>query len=58
VRYHLFEGMQFAGLHHTEIAGDLAALWAVVSSTTESVHGPSPYDTIYVEVVGELAVEF
>jgi hypothetical protein len=58
VRYHLSEGMRFAGLRHTEIARDLAALWAAMSSIAESVHGPSPYDTIYVEVVGELAVEF
>jgi hypothetical protein len=50
--------MRFAGLRHTEIARDLAALWAAMSSIAESVHGPSPYDTIYVEVVGELAVEF
>jgi hypothetical protein len=40
------------------MAGELAAFWAVVSSATESVLGPSPSNTAHAEVVGELADEF
>jgi hypothetical protein len=50
--------MRLAALCHTEMAEELAMLWAVVSSTVESVLGCSPSDTFYIEVAGELAVEF
>jgi hypothetical protein len=35
-RHDLFEGMRLAALCHTEMAGELAALGAAVSSTVES----------------------
>jgi hypothetical protein len=50
--------MRLADLHHTEMARELAVLWAVVSSTIESVLGQSPSDTFHMEVVGKLAAEF
>jgi hypothetical protein len=50
--------MRLVALRHTEMAGELAMLWAVVSPATELVLGCSPSDTFHVEVVGELAVEF
>jgi hypothetical protein len=50
--------MRLAALRHTEMAGELAVLWAAVSSATESVLGRSPNNTFRLEVVGELAVEF
>jgi hypothetical protein len=50
--------MRLAALRHTEMAGELAALRAVVSSTVESVLGRSPNDIFHMEVVGELAVKF
>jgi hypothetical protein len=56
--HHLSEGMRIATLCHTEMAGELAVLWAVVTATTESVLGHSPSDTFHVEVVSELATEF
>jgi hypothetical protein len=58
VRHHLFEGMLLTALRHTEMAGELASLWAAVSSVVESVLGGSPNDTFHMEVVGELAAEF
>jgi hypothetical protein len=45
-------------LHHTEMAGELAALRVAVSSAMESVLGCSPNDTFHAEDVGELAAEF
>jgi hypothetical protein len=50
--------MRLAALYHTEMAGELAALRAVVSSTVELMLGRSPGDTFHVEVMGELATEF
>jgi hypothetical protein len=47
-RHHLSEGMWFATLHHTEMARELAMLWAVVSSAMESMLGHSPSDTFRV----------
>jgi hypothetical protein len=58
VRRHLFEGMRLATLHHTEMVRELAALRAVVSSVVRSVFGRSPTDTLRMEVVCEVAVEF
>jgi hypothetical protein len=58
LRNHLLQGMRAATLHHVEMARELAALRAVVSSTMESMLGRSPDETIWVEVVGELVVEF
>jgi hypothetical protein len=45
-------------LRHTKMVGELAALQAVASSTTESVLGRSPSDTFHMEVASELAAEF
>jgi hypothetical protein len=57
-RHHLSEGMRLAALHHTEMAGELAVLWAAVSSAVESVLGRSPNDTFHMEVVGDLVAKF
>jgi hypothetical protein len=57
-RHHLSEGMQLATLHHTEMARQLAAFCAAVSSAVESVLGRSPGNTARAEVVGELVAEF
>jgi hypothetical protein len=57
-RHQLFEGMRLVALRHTKMDGELASLWAVVSSAMESVLGRSPNDTFHVEVVSELATEF
>jgi hypothetical protein len=40
------------------MAGELAALWSVVSSTMESALGLSPNEIFHVEVVGELVAKF
>jgi hypothetical protein len=53
-----YEGMRSAALRHTEMAGELAAFWVVVSTVAESVLGCSPSNTAHVEVVGELVAEF
>jgi hypothetical protein len=58
MRHHLSEGMRLVALRHTEMVGELAAVRAAVSSTTESVLGHSPNDTFHMEVVGELVAEF
>jgi hypothetical protein len=50
--------MRIATLRHTEMAGELAALWAVVTTVVESVLWRSPNDTFRVEVVSEVATEF
>jgi hypothetical protein len=57
-RHHLSEGMGIAALHHTEMAGELAMLWAAVTSSTESVLGRSPSYTFRVEVVSEPTTRF
>jgi hypothetical protein len=57
-RHHLPEGMRFATLRNTEMAGELVVLHATVSSAAESMLGHSPSDTFCVEVLGELAAEF
>jgi hypothetical protein len=57
-RHHLPEGMRLDDLRHTEMAKELAMLWAVVSSAAETVLGRSLSDTVHVEVVGELVAEF
>jgi hypothetical protein len=54
VRNHLSEGMRIAALCHTEMAGEPAALRAMVSSTMELMLRCSPDETFWVEVVGEL----
>jgi hypothetical protein len=43
-----------AALRHTKMAGELATLRTVVSSTVESALGHSPNEIFHVEVVGEL----
>jgi hypothetical protein len=54
----LSEGMWLVALCHTKMAGELAALWSVVSSTMESALGLSPNEIFHVEVVGELVAKF
>jgi hypothetical protein len=58
VRNHLSEGMQITTLCHTEMAGELAALHAAVSSTMEFTLGRSPNGTFRVEIVDELVAKF
>jgi hypothetical protein len=58
VRCHLTEGMQLVALRHTEMAGELAALRAAVSTAVESVLGRPPGDTFHVEVVIKMATKF
>jgi hypothetical protein len=58
VRSHLSERMRVAALCHTKIVGDLVVLQVAVTSTTESVLVRSPYETFWVEAVGELFAEF
>jgi hypothetical protein len=58
VRHHMSEGMRHAALHHIEMVRELAALWALVSSATESALGRSPNDTFHMEVVSELVAEY
>jgi hypothetical protein len=43
---------------HTEMAWELTAFRAMVSSTVESVLGNSPSNTAHTEVAGELAADF
>jgi hypothetical protein len=50
--------MRAATLHHTEMAQELAALGAVVSSIAESMLGRSPDETFCVVVVDEMVAEF
>jgi hypothetical protein len=50
--------MWLAALHHTEMAGELAALQVAASFAAESVLGHLPSDTFRVDVLGELATEF
>jgi hypothetical protein len=45
--------MRASALRHTEMDGELATFQAA-----ESVHGRSPDETFWVDVVGELAAEF
>jgi hypothetical protein len=45
-------------LRHTKMVGELATLFAAVSSAVESVLGRSPSDTFRVGVVAELSAEF
>jgi hypothetical protein len=58
MRNHLPGRMRTTAFYHTEMARELAALQVVVSSTVESVLGCSPGKTFWVNVVGELVVEF
>jgi hypothetical protein len=58
LRNHMLERMWVAILCHTEMVGELVALWAVVSSTMEFTLGCSPDETLQVEVVGELVAKF
>jgi hypothetical protein len=58
VRSDMLARMWASALHHTEMAGELAALWAAVSSTMELVVGCSPNETFRVEVANEMVAEF
>jgi hypothetical protein len=49
--------MRIGALHHTEMAGELVALWVVVSATVAFVLGHSPNETFWVKVVDELVVK-
>jgi hypothetical protein len=51
VRNHLSKGRQIIALCYTEMAGELAALRAVVSSTVKFVLGRSPDEILQGEVV-------
>jgi hypothetical protein len=50
--------MRAAALRHTEMAQELAAVRAMVSSIVESMLGRSPEESFCVEVVDELLAEF
>jgi hypothetical protein len=55
---HLSKGMRLAALYHIEMAGELAAFWAAVSSTAGSVVGHSPSSTDHLdEAAGQLRKE-
>jgi hypothetical protein len=58
VRNHLLEGMWITALPHTEMARELAALRAAVSSAAEFALRCSPNKTFWVEIVDELIGEF
>jgi hypothetical protein len=58
VRNHLLEGMQVASLCHTEMAGELAALQAAVSSDAELVLRRSLDESFRVEVIDKLVAKF
>jgi hypothetical protein len=58
VRNHLLERMRAAAILHIEMAWDLAALWAVVTSSMELVLGHSPDETFWVEIMDELVAQF
>jgi hypothetical protein len=50
--------MRAAAILHIEMAWDLAALWAVVTSSMELVLGHSPDETFWVEIMDELVAQF
>jgi hypothetical protein len=58
VRNHLSDRMWATALRHTKMAGELAALQAVVSSTMELVLGSSRNERFWLEIMDELVVEF
>jgi hypothetical protein len=58
VRNHLLERMQAAAICHIEMVEELAALWAVVTSTTELTLGCSPNETLQAEIMDELVPQF
>jgi hypothetical protein len=50
--------MRVAALRHTEVVGELAMLWVVVSSATVLVLGRLLDETFWVEVMDELVAKF
>jgi hypothetical protein len=52
------ERMQAAAICHIEMVEELAALWAVVTSTTELTLGCSPNETLQAEIMDELVPQF
>jgi hypothetical protein len=50
--------MRVAALRHTEVVGELAMLWVVVSSATVLVLGRLLDETFRVEVMDELVAKF
>jgi hypothetical protein len=50
--------MRLGAACHTEMARQLAALWIVVFSTTQSVLGCSLTEAFQEDVVGEMLIEF
>jgi hypothetical protein len=49
--------MRAAAHHHTGVVGELATLWAAMSSVVDLVLGLSPDETSWVEVMRELTVK-
>jgi hypothetical protein len=54
----LLERMWFAAIHHIEMARELVALRATVTSATELVLGRPPDETVWVEIMDELVAQF
>jgi hypothetical protein len=52
------ERMWFAAIHHIEMARELVALRATVTSATELVLGRPPDETVRVEITDELVAQF
>jgi hypothetical protein len=50
--------MWSAAIHHIEMAGELVALRATVTSATELVLGRPPDETVWVEITDELVAQF
>jgi hypothetical protein len=50
--------MRAAAIHHLEMVGKLATLWAAVTSVAELVLGHSPNVTFWVEIADELVTQF
>jgi hypothetical protein len=54
----LHEGMQFVTTCHTEMAMQLATLWAAVSLAAQSMLGRFPTEAFQADVVGEVLANF
>jgi hypothetical protein len=50
--------MRAAAIHHLEMVGKLATLWAAVTSVAELVLGHSPNVTFWVEIADEVVTQF
>jgi hypothetical protein len=58
VRNHLLEGMRATADRRTEMVGEIAALWALVSCTTELVLRHFLDETFRVEIMDKLVAKF